>query len=77
MEFAKAVSASAQSVPPLQSRLVGERYGVVLVPNASQDSDASSPTEDLVAERQREGWHLVSSRVDSEGSEIVVFRRPA
>jgi len=46
---------------------------MVLVPF----TDASSSTDDIVAQRQRDGWQLVSTRVDSEGAEIVVFRRPA
>jgi hypothetical protein len=56
---------------------VGERYGMVLVPITSQYPEASSSTDDLVARRQREGWQLISARVDSEGAEILVFRRPA
>ena len=71
--------------PPLAGRLptrlrsgsVGERYGMVLVPITSQYPEASSSTDDLVARRQRDGWQLVSARVDSEGAEILVFRRPA
>lgn len=61
----------------LRSGSVGERYGMVLVPITSQYPEASSSTDDLVARRQRDGWQLVSARVDSEGAEILVFRRPA
>ncbi len=61
----------------LRSDPVGERYGMVLVPITSQYPEASSSTDDLVARRQRDGWQLVSARVDSEGAEILVFRRPA
>jgi len=37
---------------------------------------SSGSTDDLVAERERDGWQLVSTRVDREGAEIVVFRHP-
>jgi hypothetical protein len=52
---------------------MAERYGVVLVPT----NDGSRSAGDIVAQRQCDGWQLVSTRVDSEGAEIVVFRRPA
>ena len=37
---------------------------------------SSGSTDDLVAERERDGWQLVSTRVDQKGAEIVVFRHP-
>ncbi len=52
---------------------MAERYGVVLVPI----NEGSRSAGDIVAQRERDGWQLVSTRVDSEGAEIVVFRRPA
>jgi hypothetical protein len=52
---------------------VSERYGMVLVPI----TEAIRSADDIVSQRQREGWQLVSSRVDNEGAEIVVFRRQA
>jgi hypothetical protein len=53
---------------------MADRYGMVMVP--INESNGGS-TEDLVAERKLDGWQLVSTRVDREGAEIVVFRRPA
>jgi len=44
---------------------------MVLVPSR----EASRSVEDLVAQRERDGWQLVSTRVDSEGAEVIVFRR--
>ena len=61
----------------LPSRPVGEHYGMVLVPRAARHDDANRSATDIVAQRQRDGWQLVSSRVDSEGAEVIVFRRPA
>lgn len=55
----------------LRSRLVGERYGVVLVPL----TNANQSAEDIVAERQGDGWELVSKRVDKYGAEVIVFSR--
>jgi len=55
----------------LRSGCVEDRYGMVLVPSR----EASRSVEDLVAQRERDGWQLVSTRVDSEGAEVVVFRR--
>jgi hypothetical protein len=52
---------------------VDERYGLTLVPSREN----SLSVMDLVAQRQRDGWQLVSSRIDSEGAEVMVFRRPA
>jgi hypothetical protein len=57
----------------LRSRLVDERYGLTLVPSRENGQSV----RDLVAQRQRDGWQLVSSRVDSEGAEVMIFRRPA
>jgi hypothetical protein len=54
-----------------------EDYGLVLVPKAARGQEAWRPADDIVAQRQRDGWQLVSSRVDSEGAEVIVFRRPA
>jgi hypothetical protein len=54
-----------------------EDYGLVLVPKAARRQEAWRPADDIVAQRQRDGWQLVSSRVDSEGAEVIVFRRPA
>jgi hypothetical protein len=50
---------------------VGERYGVVLVPL----TNANQSAEDIVAERQGDGWELVSKRVDKYGAEVIVFSR--
>jgi hypothetical protein len=52
---------------------MAERYGMVMVPI---NEASSGSTDDLVAERERDGWQLVSTRVDREGAEIVVFRHP-
>jgi hypothetical protein len=57
----------------LRSRFVDVRYGLTLVPS----HESRQTTKDLVAQRQRDGWQLVSSRVDSEGAEVLVFQRPA
>jgi hypothetical protein len=57
--------------------LVGEHYGLVLVPNTVQRNQTGPSGDDIVAQRQREGWQLISTRVDSEGAELIVFRRPA
>jgi hypothetical protein len=56
----------------LRSGYVEDRYGMVLVPS----HDANGSVDDLVAQRERDGWQLVSTRVDSEGAELIVFRRP-
>jgi hypothetical protein len=61
----------------LPSRSVGEHYGMVLLPKAARHDDAARSSTDIVAQRQRDGWQLVSTRVDSEGAEVMVFRRPA
>jgi hypothetical protein len=37
----------------------------------------SQSADDIVAQRQRDGWQLVSSRVDQYGAEVIIFRRPA
>jgi hypothetical protein len=50
---------------------------MVLVPRAARHDDANRSATDIVAQRQRDGWQLVSARVDSEGAEVIVFRRPA
>ena len=67
------IGAGAPMSPEVPSPSMTERYGVVLVPI----NDGSRSAGDIVAQRQRDGWQLVSTRVDSEGAEIVVFRRPA
>jgi hypothetical protein len=71
--FAGVNTVSAATVP-----LVGDRYGMVLVPH---HTPAPHPyiqsADDIVAQRQRDGWQLVSSRVDQYGAEVIIFRRPA
>jgi hypothetical protein len=62
-----------KSATRLRSRFVPERYGLTLVPSRENGQSVT----DLVAQRQRDGWQLVSSRIDSEGAEVMVFRRPA
>jgi len=59
-------------VPP-----VTEHYGVVLVPSRSLASEDGPSAHDMIAQQQRDGWQLISSRVDQYGAEIIVFRRPA
>jgi hypothetical protein len=54
-----------------------DHYGVVLVPRTARYPETAQPADDIVTQRQRDGWHVVSSRVDSEGAEVIVFRRPA
>jgi hypothetical protein len=53
-----------------------ERYGMVLVPNSTLPFEAGPSAHDIIEQQQRDGWQLVSSRVDQYGAEIVVFRRP-
>jgi hypothetical protein len=55
---------------------VGEHYGLVLVPNPVWGSAEGPSADNIVTQRQLDGWQLVSSRVDSEGAEVIVFRRP-
>jgi hypothetical protein len=55
---------------------MAEHYGVVLVPNATLSFEAGLSAENIVALQQRDGWQLVSSRVDQYGAEVIVFRRP-
>jgi hypothetical protein len=73
-EFGKVNAAGTQQVleawrwrqdhPAATVPRVSERYGMVLLPSTSHDPDASNSTDELVAQRQRDGWQLVSSRVD-------------
>jgi hypothetical protein len=56
---------------------VGEHYGLVLVPYTARSNAIIPSGDDIVTQRQRDGWQLVSTRVDSEGAELIVFRRPA
>jgi hypothetical protein len=56
---------------------MGECYGLVLVPNTALRHEESLSADDIVAGRQLDGWQLVSTRVDSEGADVIVFRRPA
>jgi hypothetical protein len=56
---------------------MGERYGMVLVPNQALRHEENLSADDIIAERQLDGWQLVSSRVDSDGADVIVFRRPA
>jgi hypothetical protein len=58
-------------------QVMAEHYGVVLVPNASLPFEAGPSAHDIIAQQQREGWQLISSRVDQYGAEIMVFRRTA
>jgi hypothetical protein len=51
---------------------MGERYGVVLIPM----TEVNQSSDDIVAERQDDGWELVSKRVDKYGAEVIVFSRP-
>jgi hypothetical protein len=44
---------------------------VVLVPL----TETRLSSDDIVAERQGDGWQLVSKRIDREGAEIIVFSR--
>jgi hypothetical protein len=67
-EFATSVLPDAR----LRSRGVAERYGMVLVPPTNADHSA----DDIVAERESDGWELVSKRVDKYGAEVIVFSRP-
>jgi hypothetical protein len=52
---------------------MGERYGVILVPI----TEARVSADDIVAEREGNGWRLVSKRMDRYGAEVIVFRQPA
>jgi hypothetical protein len=54
---------------------MAEHYGMVLVPNTTFPFEDGSAASDIVAQRQRDGWQLVSSRVDQYGAEVIVFRR--
>jgi len=56
----------------LRSRLVDERYGMVLVPL----TEANQSADHIVAERQGDGWKLVSKRMDKYGAAVIVFSRP-
>jgi hypothetical protein len=56
---------------------MAEHFGVVLVPNTTRPFEAGPSATDIVAQRQRDGWQLVSSRVDQYGAEVIVFRRSA
>jgi hypothetical protein len=56
---------------------MAEHFGVVLVPNTTRPFEAGPSATDIVAQRQRDGWQLVSSRVDQYGAEVMVFRHPA
>jgi hypothetical protein len=50
-----------------------ERYGLMLVPSL----ESGQSVDDAVAQRKRDGWQLVSTRIDKEGAEVMVFRRRA
>jgi hypothetical protein len=54
-------------------RGMDERYGLMLVPSL----ESGKSVDDAVAERKRDGWQLVSTRIDKEGAEVMVFRRRA
>jgi len=50
-----------------------DRYGLMLVPSL----ESGQSVDDAVAQRKRDGWQLVSTRIDKEGAEVMVFRRRA
>jgi hypothetical protein len=49
---------------------MAEHFGVVLVPNNPHPFEAGPSATHIVAQRQRDGWQLVSSGVD----QYVVLR---
>lgn len=65
-------SVSTGPLGRLRSRVMAERYGLVLV----SPTNAKQSADDIVAERQGDGWELVSKRVDRYGAEVIVFTRP-
>ncbi len=50
------------------------RYRLVLVPDTKPAGERTHPTD---GSRSVDGWELVSDRVSDDGSELLVFRRPA
>lgn len=56
--------------------LMAERYGLVHVPNTTLPFETGPSAHDIIAQQQRDGWQLVSSRVDQYDAEIMVFHRP-
>jgi hypothetical protein len=55
----------------------GGYYGLVLVPHTAQSNETGFSGREIAAQRQPDGWQWVSTRVVSEGAELIVFRRPA
>jgi hypothetical protein len=49
-----------------------DRHEMVMVPL----SEANRTPDDIVADHHRNGWQLVSTRVEPDGLEIALFRRP-
>lgn len=51
---------------------MGERNEMVMVPLI----ETSRSADDIVAEYRRNGWQLLSKRIESDGVEVGLFRRP-
>jgi hypothetical protein len=49
-----------------------ERCGMMLVPL----TEANQSADRIVADRQGDGWKLVSKRMDKYGAEVIGFSRP-
>jgi hypothetical protein len=61
-------------------RAVGPwRYGVTLLPGASRPDDErdEGKVDEVLRARSEGGWELVNAVTESDGTDLLVFRRPA
>ncbi len=52
------------------------RYGVTLLPGASRPDDEGK-VDEVLRTRSENGWELVNAVTERDGSDLLVFRRPA
>jgi hypothetical protein len=55
------------------------RYGVTLLPGASRPDDErdEGKVDEVLRARSENGWELVNAVIERDGSDLLVFRRPA
>jgi hypothetical protein len=55
------------------------RYGVTLLPGASRPDDErdEGKVDEVLRARSENGWELVNAVTERDGSDLLVFRRPA
>jgi len=55
------------------------RYGVTLLPGASRPDEErdEDKVDEVLRARSENGWELVNAVTERDGSDLLVFRRPA